>query len=327
MKQRTLIRSIAAATAVLSTLPLLSGCGQSLAKASKPLPASQAFALEGIWYYVDTDDKGQVVADDDVEAIIDVDNKGNAKWYQLNKDFPISSLERMKPEQVLEYAKKSNQEFFEDRKKMYLDRAQYELTYAQEYVDDHQQRLDDIEESYASALEEAEEQLNSSLGDIYQKRKSRLLADKQDDIEKENKTNEERENVLNVAKKVSKETKAVKYSEPKTQQLKLQIVPDATGSSTDSEYLVAQNAAYNSAPTISVDSKTKKITYSKFAKTETLRFRLNPLSYTQPMSSLHFGGYYESGHALVTAVNEKHAGFILDQPDVKAENASIKKDE
>lgn len=347
MKQKTIIKTLASITAVMAMLPMLGGCGNSLQNARKPLTASQAFSQQGIWYFTDEDDK-RINAETKIYDVLHFDGKGNVTHYDVGdseKPFTVASLQKMKPEEVLDFAKKKDKEQFESAKKSFISSLEPELEKISSEEDDLQAEKTGLQQD----LVEAQNELSKVeswpyAGGIWKEKIVKLekkISENDEKIQKLSSNRQQRIDAVNASIKAAKDKQ---YTERKAQKYTLKINTDKLGDTTKAEYLYIPSCRYKEEG--SVHDPEGKFWVSKFGCNVNANNVAELTSYGQvkTVGDISFSGYNgtESGYwgygntetldkkefwaipnPLVTIVNQKHAGFIFDQPDTKSENVTI----
>ena len=138
---------------------MLSACGEkgtangnSIGKKNSPIPASEAFAQEGIWFYADE----FVTKDGKINAVYVFDGNGNVTRYQTSyydESLSFGDLRNMSSDEIIEVAKKCDKYLFEKQVKGEVNRVDYHIEKAKE----------DLEmASTPEAIAYAQEYLNTS---------------------------------------------------------------------------------------------------------------------------------------------------------------------
>lgn len=346
MKQKTIIKTLASITAVMAMLPMLGGCGDSLANARKPLTASQAFSQQGIWFFTDNDDK-RINAETVIDSVLYFDGKGNVTIYNMyddKKPFTVASLEKMKPEEVLDFAKKKDKEQFERAKKSFISSLEPELEKISSEEDDLQAEKTGLQQD----LVEAQNKLSEVggwpyAGGIWKEKIEKLekkISENDEKIQKLNSNRQQRIDAVNASIKAAEDKQ---YTGRKAQKYTLQILTDKLGDTTELEYLYIPSCSYKEEG--SLHDPEGKFWVSKFGCNVNNNSVTDLTSYGQvkTIADISFSGfngsaqeswggghftldkkeYYMTDDPLVTLVSQKHAGFLLDQPDTKSENVKI----
>lgn len=117
MKKITKVFALAIATSFMALS--LTACGSSkedVKTAKEPIPASEAFNQEGVWFTYSND--GIVGKDEKIDNILVFDGKGNVTAYNvsLNYSLNFSDLKDKSTEEIIEMAKKADKEIFDTEK-------------------------------------------------------------------------------------------------------------------------------------------------------------------------------------------------------------------
>ncbi|HGM3506443.1 TPA: hypothetical protein ACKOR7_001009 [Clostridioides difficile] len=109
----------------------LTACGSSgsdVKTAKEPVPASEAFNQEGVWFVFDND--GIIGKEEEIDDILVFDGKGNVIAYNvsLNNSLKFSKLIDKSTEEIIEMAKKTDKEIFDAQKEYVMTVVSSELS-------------------------------------------------------------------------------------------------------------------------------------------------------------------------------------------------------
>ena len=104
--KRKMVKRMALAVAGMAAISL-TACGGtkgvSSAKGEEPIPASEAFGQEGVWFYSDS----AAAKDEKVDSVMIFDGKGNVTTYKT--DITYSDLQGLSEKEIVELAKEQDQ--------------------------------------------------------------------------------------------------------------------------------------------------------------------------------------------------------------------------
>lgn len=290
--RRGFIKLGASSMAVFALSPLLTACGSggSVQSASSPIPASKAFRQKGVWFQFNN--KGIVDKDETIKSALIFDGAGSVAYYPLSH-VTFSDLQG-KTNDLEGFVKESHRENFESKRSDASSRLQEEIGYAQSRYDKTARDKENgvvphIEKFYFGATAD---ELNEYYDEELRPLSSRLEA-------------------LKGNKSI---VDSLEYQEPSFQTYTLRVKTDGSGNATASESL---QWAYTAVDWGTLDSE--HLTTSNGAVTNNVTAQymndesdidLVPDSVVQDVYDMHFRGFDK----LVTIVDEKHAGFTLDDP-------------
>ncbi|OUQ46154.1 hypothetical protein [Lachnoclostridium sp. An118] len=206
--KRKMVKRMALAAAGMAAISL-TACGGtkgvSNAKGEEPIPASEAFGQEGVWFYSDS----AAAKDEKVDSVMSFDGKGNVTTYKT--DITYSNLQGLSEKEIVELAKEQDQTVFKTDMQDFAESAEKSKEKAEEEKEDLDSRMEEIQQALVDYPEEYET-INADREDLQQE------IDNYDEL------------LVRIPQAA--------YQEPDAQPFTLKLETDQTGNNTASETLV-----------------------------------------------------------------------------------------
>lgn len=141
--KRKMVKRMALAAAGMAAISL-TACGGtkgvSSAKGEEPIPASEAFGQEGVWFYSDS----AAAKDEKVDSVMTFDGKGNVTTYKT--DITYSDLQGLSEKEIVELAKEQDQTVFKTDMQDFAESAEKSKEKAEEEKEDLDSRMEEIQQ-------------------------------------------------------------------------------------------------------------------------------------------------------------------------------------
>ena len=162
--KRKMVKRMALAAAGMAAISL-TACGGtkgvSSAKGEEPIPASEAFGQEGVWFYSDS----AAATDEKVDSVMSFDGKGNVTTYKT--DITYSNLQGLSENEIVELAKEQDQTVFKTDMQDFTESAEKSKEKAEEEKEDLDPRMEEIQQALVDYPEEYET-INADREDLQQ---------------------------------------------------------------------------------------------------------------------------------------------------------------